>query len=153
MEVFPWVELRSDGSLMMVFSRYDSAGRSDYFHRSTDLFFARSPDGLAWDPPTAITSDAAVDTLPSFYADHAGAKWTLIWVSTALSDPPTGEVVEIDVDNLGQYPDGVTNWTDCIGAAGWSPRVVATGTPGLYLMLSVTRVKGTPKLHSQVYER
>lgn len=32
MEVFPWVELRDDGRLMMVYSRYDSTGGSDYFH-------------------------------------------------------------------------------------------------------------------------
>jgi len=153
MEVFPWVERRDDGSLMIVFSRHDSTDGANYFHSSTELFFARSTDGLAWDPPTAITSDKAVDTLPSFYVDHAGGRWTLIWVSTARSDPPKAKVVEIDVDKLGQYPDCVTNWTDRIGAAGWSPRVVATGTPGLYLMFSVTRVKGKPKLHSQLYER
>ena len=153
MEVFPWVERRGDGTFMMVFSRHDSVDGANYFHRSTELFFARSTDGLAWEPPTAITSDTAVDTLPSLYADHAGTKWTLIWVSTAMSDPPKGEVVQIDVDNLGRYPDGVRNWTDSIGAAGWSPRVVATGTPDLYLMISVCRVKGTAKLHSQVYKR
>ncbi len=70
-----------------------------------------------------------------------------------MSNPPKGEVVEIDVDNLKQYPDGVTNWTNRIGAGGWSPRVVATGTEGLYLMLSVCRVKGTAKIHSQIYQR
>jgi hypothetical protein len=153
MEVFPWVERCNDGRFMMVFSRFDVSARSNYFHPSTDLFFARSTDGLAWDRPTAITSDAAVDTLPSFYLDHSGAEWTLIWVSTARSNPPKSNVVEIDVSNLEQYPDGVANWTDRIGAAGWSPRVVATGAAELYLMVSVSRATGTPKLYSQVYER
>ena len=151
MEVFPWVELRDDGAFMMVFSRFDSSGKSNYFHASTDLFFARSVDGLVWDPPTAITSDTAVDTLPSLYVDQTSSKWKLIWMSTAFSDPPKGEVVEIDVDKLGRYPNGVTNWTDRIGAAGWSPRVVATGTAGLYLMVSVSRATGVPKLHSQLF--
>ena len=153
MEVFPWVERRDNGSFMMVFSRHDSTRGANYFHSSTELFFASSTDGLTWDPPTTITSDESVDTLPSFYVDHAGTKWTLLWVSTAMSNPPKGEVVEIDVDNLKQYPDGVTNWTNRIGAGGWSPRVVATGTEGLYLMLSVCRVKGTAKIHSQIYQR
>ncbi|MFH1920642.1 MAG: sialidase family protein [Planctomycetota bacterium] len=161
----------AEGNLLVFFS---GAVRSK--NGTSDLFVVRSLDkGTNWEEPRALSTLSTPTDMEVFPwvarrndgsfmmvfsrhdstrgANYFHAKWTLIWMSTAMSNPPKGEVVEIDVDNRGQYPDGVTNWTDRIGAGGWSPRVVATGTPSLYLMLSVCRVKGTAKIHSQIYKR
>ena len=99
-----------------------------------------------------LGTESGEDDDPALVRARDGS-FHLAWLSKRTGNAEIFTARSADGLSWGKYPRGVTNWTDRIGAAGWSPRVVATGTPRHYLMVSVSRSTGTPKLYCQVFRR
>ena len=119
---------RTGDQLTITWNRCDADPAIPWENPTSDLFVATSPDGDAWSEPRAITGDdeaGVLDVFPALYASHAG-DWSLLWVTTALE--ATGSVVDLPI--AGSYPadrGAVPEMT------GYSPRVAATPTDGVYL--------------------
>lgn len=114
----------SAGGLTMAWVRCDDTEPLLCLSNSAELFTATSTDGLTWTSPAQVTSDTEIDVFPDLYAtsDHDLA---LAWVTTAID--MNGSVVGLPLG--GVYP---TDRTD-LPLTGYSPKVAATHTPGVYL--------------------
>jgi hypothetical protein len=109
------------GQLLMVWVRCDDTDPTYCFSPSADLWTAASSDGVSWSTPVEITgNDGMTDALPGLYQQTDGFTWMTVWVTDAgVVDLPLG----------GSYPSQAT----VLPLDGYSPRVVATTTPGVYL--------------------
>lgn len=113
--------------LTLVWNRCDRSSPAPWENPTSDLYVSTSPDGDQWSAPRPVTADdegGVLDVFPALFADHAG-DWSLLWVTTALA--ATSNVVALPVDAA--YPaDRVV-----LPMTGYSPRVAATPTDGVFL--------------------
>jgi hypothetical protein len=119
---------RTGAELTLAWNRCDADPATPWTNPTSDLMVATSADGDTWSEPRAITDDdegGVLDVFPSLYADHAGA-WSLLWVTSALE--PTGTVVRLPIG--GAYP---ADRGELPAMTGYSPRVAATPTDGVFL--------------------
>ncbi len=156
-EMFPWVVERGPDDYAMVFERYDMSGGSNFFDPSSDIFLSTSTDGSTWTAPLPVTVDAAddqVDALPSLFWAPVAEQWILGWTSTAHSIPPRGDLLELALDDRGDYPAAALNRSAVHGVPGWSARVADTPNPDVILMVWVSNATSVhPKLYGQLLER
>jgi len=122
-------------NFQMVFNRQAT---SNLFDPTSDVFVATSTDGLNWNAPVQITSDAmdrVHDLWPNFVFAPVAQQWYLSWTSTAYS---TGGVVLLPLN--GQYPAQAIDLQASKNVGGWSTRVAGP------LLIWVNSTTGTPQL-------
>lgn len=140
---------RTGSSLTLVFVRHDTSQALPWLNHKSDLFQATSGDGTSWSAPTRITSDAGdvVNLFPDVFADHDG-RWFLTWVTTRFA--PTGGVVELPLADAGRYPTGLVPNPQL---QGYSPKVTATSTPGIFLGAWVQGPEGSQDVYYRFFRR
>jgi len=133
----------------LVWVRHDTSNATPWLNPASALFHASSGDGLAWSAPAPITHDVGrvVNLFPGFYARHDG-NWSLIWLSTRLGNP---RVFELPVANLDRFPLGLSE-NDAL-PPGYSLRIVATPTPGVYLAAWTQGPDGAQDVHYRFFRR
>ena len=146
---FPHVLQRGDGAYQMTWTRYDAAASSNVLQviqeDSTDTMFSASSDGLTWTASVVMSDNGAgpaIDVFPYLHADHDGASWYVTWLS-ALGPAAT---VELAVG--GVYP------VDLVGRPeinGYTGRMVATSTPGVFWAVWVEGANPTQKIQSRFF--
>lgn len=137
---------RTDDVLTLTWVRHET-DPTPWLDATSDVMLATSSDGLAWSSPRAVTADdgaGVVDVFPGLYRRHGGA-WALAWVSTALA--PGGSVVAVAVADAATYPSGRVE----LPLVGYSPRIVATPTPGVYLGVTVAGATGAQDVYARVF--
>jgi hypothetical protein len=115
----------------------------------SDLYFSTSPDGLTFAAPTQVTTESGnlKNLCPEIYQRHAG-DWWLLWLSTRDGAP---RLYEMPVSSLSRYPAEVT--TNPALPAGYSHRVIATGTEREYLAAWVQGPEGAQDIYFRTFRR
>jgi hypothetical protein len=105
---------------------------------------ARSADGTSWSAPADVTARAgdAITLFPTLYADHAG-RTQLAWMTAGAGGQT---VVSRPLADTAATPAPLP-------IDGYSPRVVATATPGVYLAAWVAGPAGERDVFVRVFAR
>jgi hypothetical protein len=115
-----------DGELHLAWDPFDEAAAVPWEGPATGAHISliTSTTGASWLEPRDVTArdPAAVSLFPTLYADHGG-EWHLAWMT---GDATGTSVVEVPLRALDVPPAALP-------IAGYSPRLVATPTPGVYL--------------------
>jgi hypothetical protein len=139
---------RTGAGITLVWVRYDTTQATPWLNAKSDVYYATSADGLAWSVPARITNDVGnvVNLFPGLYASLGGT-WWLVWVSTRQG---AATVFELPLANAGQYPTGIVAdpWM-----TGYSPRLAATPTPGIYIGLWVQGPDGAQDVYYRFVAR
>ena len=131
---YPYVVQQQDGQFLMAWTRYPKSLMA--FNGKMDILLSTSADGLNWQSPVPVTNDDAqgiTDVLPFLYAQHSG-DWAVGWVSTRTN--PHGDVLSVPVSQIAAVDSHASLLIH--GHGGYSPRAVATDTPGVYLIVWIT---------------
>jgi hypothetical protein len=114
-----------DGEITLVWTR--SAAATPWESADADVYFAVSPDGLAWSGATAVAHDAGdvVHVFPSLTRAFDG-DWSLVWLSTRSGGT---RAFELPRAAFGAYPAAAVA-LDL--PEGYSHRVAPTSTEGVY---------------------
>jgi len=139
---------RIGNQIRLVWERHDTSEALPWVNPESDLFTATSSDGLTWSGPVRLTDEPGdvVNLFPTLFAGHDGA-WSYLWLSTRSGAP---QVFEVPVAATGDYPQGL----DARGELeGYSPRIVATATEGVYLGLWVQGPEGAQDIYYRFFER
>lgn len=127
------------GALALVWDPYDATAGVPWEGLQTGAHIAlRTSTPAGWTEPRDVTlrDAAAVSAFPTLYADHAD-QWHVAWLAASA----TGQaVVERPLAALTGTPDPLP-------IDGYSPRIVATPTPGVFL---AAWVAGAPPDHQIV---
>ncbi|MFN0249907.1 MAG: sialidase family protein [Kofleriaceae bacterium] len=145
---YPFVVRRSDGTFAMTWTRFVAADGDFsrvYSEPSTETMLATSADGISWTDIRTVSEGAGgfVDVFPSLHVDHAGMLHVL-WVTT--DGAPTGQVIELPF--AGAYP---ADRTVRSALAGYSPRIVATATPDVFLAAWVQGAEPMQRVQSMLF--
>ncbi|HEY8145744.1 MAG TPA: sialidase family protein [Kofleriaceae bacterium] len=138
---------RTGAELTLVWNRCDADPATPWTNPTSDVLASTSSDGDSWSAPRPITADddgGVLDVFPALFADHADT-WSLVWVTTALE--PTGTVVALPLD--GAYPDERA----ALPMTGYSPRVAATPTDGVFLGAWVEGEIGEQNIRARFFSR
>jgi BNR repeat protein len=123
----PFLARTGEDEMTITWNRCDAEPAIPWENATSDVLVSTSPDGDSWTEPRAITADDAggvLDVFPALYPSHAG-DWSLVWVTTAIE--ATGSVVDVALS--GVYPDD----RGTLPMTGYSPKIAATPTDGIYL--------------------
>jgi len=140
---------RTGSGLTMVWVRHDTSEPKPWLNPKSQLYLSTSPDGLSWSAPLQVTNEAGnvVHLFPSIVTANTGGQ-SLLWLSTRDG---SARVYEILVANAGQYPATVT---EVIALPdGYSHRVAATPTAGVFLGAWVQGPEGAQDIHYRFFER
>jgi hypothetical protein len=128
--------------LVVAWDPWDSPAASPYASLQTGAHISviHSATGATWSGTTDLTAHAtdAITVFPTLFADHAGA-WHAAWLA---ADASGQRVVEVPLASPGTTPA-------TLPIDGYSPRVVATPTPGVFLAAWV----GGPANERDIYVR
>lgn len=127
---YPHVIQDDNADFAMTWTRYDAAASSDVLavlsEPSTETMYATSSDGLSWSTPVELSggaSEGAIDVFPYLHVEHSGEKH-VTWLSATQALSRTW-----DMPVNGTYPDDRVPLTN---VAGYTARIAATRTPGVY---------------------
>lgn len=139
---------RTGSGFTMVWVRHDTTEPLPYRNPKSQLFLSTSADGRAWTSPQQVTNDAGnvVNLFPMIYSTGAGQ--SILWLSTRLGTPRPYEIL---VANADQYPLGVIDNTSL--PDGYSHRVAATPTSGVFLGVWVVGPVGTENVFYRFYRK
>ncbi len=136
---------RDGDELALVWNPYDDAADTPYDNVMTGahLSVIRSAGADVWTGATDLTSAQtdAIDVFPTLYADHAGALHAA-WMQADLASNQA--VVEVPLASPTATPRALPH-------DGYSPRLVATPTDGLYLGAWVGGVPGEREIYVRVF--
>jgi len=140
---------RTGGEITLVWVRYDTTQAIPWLNAKSDLVYSTSSDGLNWAPAAKITSDSgnAVNLFPALYSS-LDAKWSIVWLSTRLGPP---RVFELPLAGADLYPQGLV--VDTLLTAGYSHRIAATPTPGVYIGVWVQGPDGAQDIYYRFFAR
>jgi hypothetical protein len=140
---------RVGSSVALTWVRHDTSQALPWLNTKSDVYYATSTNGLAFSAATRVTSESGrvVNLFPGIYATESGGS-SLNWLSTRSGSP---ELFEQQVTQLGQYPNGVDR-VAAVGA-GYSHRIVWTGSPGVYLAVWVSGSDPTQEISYRFFER
>ncbi len=142
----PYLARTGDDEMTITWNRCDASSPLPWENATSDVLVATSPDGDSWSQPRAVTADdesGVLDVFPALYADHAG-DWSLVWVTTAIE--ATGSV--IDMPLAGSYPADRAAIPEMTG---YSPRIAATSTDGVFLGVWVEGETGAQDIRARVF--
>ena len=99
--------------------------------------------GSTWMQPVDLTQSMAnmIDTFPSLYADHAGAP-QLVWLKASNAGQSVVERPLVGAAGVTLVP---------LPLSGYSPKVVATPKPGVFLGASVAGPDGEREVYVRVF--
>jgi hypothetical protein len=114
----------------------------------SDLFYSASSDGRTWSLPAKITNESGnvVNLFPALYSNLAG-EWSLVWLSTRTGQP---KVFDLSLANAGLYPLGLGKNKKL--RAGYSHRIAATSTPGVYIGVWVEGAEGVQDIYYRFFK-
>ena len=140
---------RVESDIAITWVRHDTAEPLPWLNRKSDVYFATSADGRVWTSPLQVTRESGlvVNLFPALYAE-SGDDWHLNWLSTLGGDP---ELYEVAVAAAGQYPAGLTRIA-AVGA-GYSHRIVYTGSRDVYLGVFVSGPDGAQDIAYRFFQR
>jgi hypothetical protein len=149
---YPFAVQRDDGVFLMTWTRYRAASLDVLRvvqEPSTETMFSTSSDGIRWNAPAVLSEGAgsAIDVFPSLYADHARATWRVLWL-TAPPGATSGTTVEMAAG--GTYPADLVRRPE---VAGYTGRVLATATPGIYWGAWVSDPEPRQKVRYRFFSR
>ncbi len=142
---------RTGNTITLVWVRHDTTNPipwTDPLPKS-DLFYSTSSDGLSWGVPVKITSEVGnvVNVFPGLYPS-LDDEWSFVWLSTKLGPP---KVFELPLANANLYPMGLVENT--LLPAGYSHRIAATSTPGVYLGAWVEGPDGAQDVYYRFFQK
>lgn len=139
------VNMGSD--LALAWSPYrDTAGAPwESVQSGARISTTRSPQGTTWSQPDDITQSMsdAISTFPSLYRDHAGVM-QLVYLQATAGGQSVVERPLVAGPGALLVP---------LPLAGYSPKVVATPTPGVFLGAYVGGPDGQREVYVQVFDR
>ncbi len=141
---------RTSSGITLVWMRHDTTEPLPWLNPKSGLFYATSTDGVSnWSAPTRITNETGniVNIFPSLYASLAG-DWSLAWLSTRAGQP---KVFELPLANASRYPVGLRENTDL--PPGYSHRIAATTTAGVYLAVWVEGPERTQEIYYRFFRK
>ena len=141
---------RTGNNITLVWMRHDTSQPLPWLNPRSALYYATSTDGINnWSAPVRITNESGniVNIFPFLYSTLAG-DWSLTWLSTRQGEP---RVFELPLSNVQQYPTGLRE--NAALPPGYSHRIVATPTPGVYLAVWVQGPDGSQDIYYRVFER
>ena len=138
---------RTGSEVSLVWVRHDTTEPLPWLNRKSDLLYSASPDGLAWRPPTRVTNDAGnvVNLFPTMFAGFDD-RWAALWLSTRAGDPRVFELPLASVGSAGGSENGSL-------PPGYSHKVAATPTPGVYLAAWVQGPEGSQDVYYRFFRR
>jgi len=147
-DMFPYAA-RVGGEIVLVWVRYDLTNIDFRANHRSDLYLARSADGLAFSAPQRITTDGGdmVNLFPQLYQRHDGS-WWILWLSTREGAPA---VYEIPLANAAAFPGGLMRNDEL--PSGYSHRVAPTSTPGRYVGAWVEGALNAEDIYARTFDR
>jgi len=138
---------RTDGAVTLVWVRHDTSEPLPWLNPKSDLYAATSTDGFAWSAPMKITNDTGdvVHLFPQLFTNLDG-DWGLLWLSTRFAAMPL--VYAMALTNLDDYP---TALVQIALPGGYSHRVTATPTPGIFLGVWVQGPEGQQDIYFRFF--
>jgi hypothetical protein len=138
---------RTGSEVSLVWVRHDTTEPLPWLNHKSDVLYSTSADGLAWRAPTRVTSDPGnvVNLFPTLFAG-LDDRWTTMWLSTRAGDP---RVFDVPIAGVGSSP-GTPN---AELPAGYSHKVAATSTPGVYLAAWVQGPEGSQDVYYRFFRR
>jgi hypothetical protein len=138
---------RTGSEVSLVWVRHDTTEPLPWLNHKSDVLYSTSADGLAWRPPTRVTSDAGnvVNLFPSMFA-ALDDRWSTLWLSTRTGSP---RVFDVPLASAGTA-SGTENPSL---PEGYSHKVAATTTPGVYLAAWVQGPEGSQDVYYRFFRR
>jgi len=138
---------RTGSDVSLVWVRHDTTEPLPWLNHKSDVLASTSPDGLAWQAPTRVTSDAGnvVNLFPSMFVT-LDDRWLTLWLSTRTGSPrvfevPLGSVGAAAGTQVASLPEG------------YSHKVAATPTAGVYLAAWVQGPEGSQDVYYRFFQR
>jgi hypothetical protein len=140
---------RVGDQVALTWVRHDTSQPLPWLNTKSDVYYATSTLGTAFSPPLEVTHESGrvVNLFPGIYATESGGP-AVNWLSTRGGSP---ELFEQASALLGQYPNGVSRVSQV--GAGYSHRIIWTGTPGVYLAVWVSGPEGSQDISYRFFER
>lgn len=138
---------RTGSEVSLVWVRHDTTEPLPWLNHKSDLMYSTSADGLAWRPPARITDDArdVVNLFPMMFAG-LDDRWSALWLSTRTGSPRVFELPLASVGAAGGTENAAL-------PAGYSHKVAATPTPGVYLAAWVQGPEGSQDVYYRFFRR
>jgi hypothetical protein len=138
---------RTGSDVSLVWVRHDTSEPLPWLNHKSDLMYSTSTDGLAWRPPTRVTDDAddVVNLFPTMFAG-LDDRWSTLWLSTRTGSP---RVFELPLASVGT----ASGSENASLPAGYSHKIAATSTPGVYLAAWVQGPEGSQDVYYRFFRR
>jgi hypothetical protein len=124
-DTYPHVVERAPGSFVMTWTRHPTF--DPLTTGTSEIMLSQSTDGLGWTTPIVASgpSPARVDVFPYLFPDHAGERWSVLWVTEigVLTQPVDDPLPLTNLD------PGAAGTLDL---PGYTPRMAPSPTPGVY---------------------
>jgi hypothetical protein len=132
------------GELVVAWDPWDSTAASPYasLQAGAHVSIIHSATGATWNGTSDLTARATdrITVFPTLFADHDGA-WHAAWLD---ADASGQRVVEVPLTSPSTTPA-------TLPIDGYSPRVVATPTPGVFLAAWVAGPQNERDIYVRVY--
>jgi hypothetical protein len=138
---------RSGGGVTLIWSRYDTSEPLPWLNPKSDLFAATSLDGFVWSAPMKISNDAGnvAHLFAQIFSTHDGDD-ALLWLSTRTG---AARPYTLPLTDLEDYPGAIAEVSAL--PEGYSHRVAATSTPGIYLGVWVQGPDGEQEIYYRFF--
>jgi len=134
------------GELQIAWDPYDDTAGVPWESAQTGAHVSliRDVASTGWSDARDVTArdPASVSVFPTLYADHAGA-WFVAWLAAGASGQA---VVEVPLDAIATAPSPLP-------IDGYSPRIAATPTPGVFLAAWVGGAPDEREIDVRVFEK
>jgi len=135
--------------IALAWVRHDDSQALPWLNAKSDVWLARSADGLSWSSPVRVTKAAGsvVNLFPGLFLDEDGATF-VNWLSTRQAEP---RPFQLPLAQAGRYPEGVSRIEG--PGSGYSHRLTPTITPGVWIAVWVSGSEGSQDVHYRFFER
>jgi hypothetical protein len=140
--------MRTGNTITLVWVRHDASQALPWLNPKSHVYYATSTDGLTWSAPVRVTNDAGnvVNLFPGLYQEADGT-WFLNWLSTRNGAPA---LFELRLGSIATFPIGLRQ-NPALPGAGYSHRITATATEGVYLGVWVQGADGVQDIYYRFY--
>ncbi|HEU4387221.1 MAG TPA: sialidase family protein, partial [Blastocatellia bacterium] len=138
---------RNGDKITLIWDRYDTTEAIPWLNRKSDLFYSTSGDGLTWSAPVQITDETGdvVNLFPAIYFNHGGEAF-VTWLSTRSGQPRL-----FDLPLAGDGQSGIKKNKRL--KMGYSHRIAATSTPGIYIGVWVEGPEGAQDIYYRFFKK